>query len=97
MEISEEEQQTRDFDWYAVDEEGFLAHFTSAGFKRLPASVVADAEGLEVVDNYFQRALVKGGHKLAQHLAVRLHGEWKGEPNEARYLRAFVAMADRGL
>jgi hypothetical protein len=30
MKIEETEQLTTDFDWFGVDEEGFIAHFASA-------------------------------------------------------------------
>jgi hypothetical protein len=97
MKISETEQESTDFDWYAVDEEGFLAHFTSAGFKYLPVSVVADVEALQVLDDYFRCAAPRGGHKIAADLATRMHRDWKGEQLEGRYLQNFVAMANRGL
>jgi hypothetical protein len=37
--IDETEQEVTVFDWFAVDEEGSVAHFATAGFKRLPATI----------------------------------------------------------
>jgi hypothetical protein len=97
LKIEETVQLTTDFDWFGVDEEGFIAHFASAGFKRVPASVSESAEDLVLVSNYFKtEAPVRGAHRVDEDLHGFLPG-WKGEQNESRYLRSFVAMADRGL
>jgi hypothetical protein len=97
MRIEETKQLTTDFDWFGVDEEGFLAHFASAGFKRVPASVSESAEDLVLVCNYFKtEAPVRGAHRVDEDL-VGLRPDWKGEQNESRYLKSFVAMADLGL
>ena len=97
MKIEETEQLTTDFDWFGLDEDGFIAHFASAGFKRVPASVAESAEGLGLVSDYFKtEAPVRGAHRVDEDLLCR-RPDWKGERNESRYLKSFVAMADRGL
>jgi hypothetical protein len=97
MKIEETEQLTTDFDWFGVDEEGFVAHFASAGFKRIPASVSESSEDLGLVSNYFKtEAPVRGAHWVDED-SLRLRPDWKGERNEGRYLRSFAGMADRGL
>ena len=70
--ISEDDQETIDFDWFGVDEVGHIGHFTSAGFKRLPRSVAADAVGLDTITAYFM--------SLAQTCAHRLRDGRDGVP-----------------
>src|ERR1700689_1365386 len=97
MRIEETAQLTTDFDWFGVDEEGFVAHFTSAGFKRIPTTVSESAEDLGLVTDYFRNeAPVRGPHCVDEELPA-LRPDWQGEQNESRYLESFVAMADRGL
>lgn len=90
MRISDNEQKYRDFDWYCVDADGRVGHFTSAGFKALPSSVVASAEDLDFLNDFFNElAAVRDGHELDEHLSAERRTE--------RYLHSFVAMSDRGL
>jgi hypothetical protein len=97
MRIEETAQLSTDFDWFGVDEGGLIAHFASAGFKRVPASVSESAEDLVLVSNYFKtEAPVRGAHRVDEDL-LGLRPGWKGEQNESRYLKSFVAMADLGL
>jgi len=91
--IDDSEQETTDFDWFVADELGYLAHFATAGFKHLPASVTRSAEDLAVVTGYFQnRAPVFNGYRVNPDIG-RHRSDWKGEPGEARYLSSFVEMA----
>jgi hypothetical protein len=95
LEIGEQEQQDRDFDWFCIDEAGNIGHFTTAGFKRLPASVAKSAEDLDLVTKYFRDQLpVCGGHQVDDGLVTEIPDPMKrGE----RYLRSFVGMADKGI
>ena len=52
MLISEIDQEVSDFDWFAVDCNGYLVHFASIG-NRLPQSVSASKENLELLESYF--------------------------------------------
>jgi hypothetical protein len=95
--IDDSEQEMTDFDWFAADEQRYLAHFATAGFKHLPASVTRCAEDLAAVTEYFQnRAPVFSGHRVNPDIG-RDRSDWKGEAEEARYLSSFVKMAARGL
>ena len=97
MEIGASEQEAIDFDWFGVDEEGLVGHFTSAGFKSLPKSVSGDAHALALITEYFRSsAPIKGSHHVDDAI-TNARPDWKGEDNERRYLRSFVSMADRGL
>ena len=51
--IDDAEEFTRDWDWYAVDQDGYLGHFTSAGTRTLPKSVKNDWYAAELVARYF--------------------------------------------
>lgn len=51
--IDAQEEFTRDWDWYAVDQDGHIGHFTSAGMRVLPKSIKQDRETTEVVARYF--------------------------------------------
>jgi hypothetical protein len=95
LEIGLQEQQDIDFDWFCVDEAGEIGHFTTAGFKRLPESVSRSAEDLELVAKYFKDELCGGrGFQVDPLLADAIpDAKNRGE----RYLRSFVAMAERGL
>ncbi len=97
MVISKSEQKEMDFDWFGVDADGHVGHFTTAGFKYLPASVCESAEDLKLVTDYFtDEAPTRDGHKVDDDL-VREVKEWKGEEHESKYLASFVSMADKGL
>jgi len=88
--ISDDEQKYKDFDWYCVDADGRVGHFASAGFKTLPCSVVESAEDLSFLNDFFHElTAVLDGHELDEQLNPECRTE--------RYLRSFVAMADRGL
>ena len=52
MNITEGEQYGYDFDWFAVDADGYLVHLTSFG-GILPASVASSRENLETLEQYF--------------------------------------------
>ena len=95
MEIGVLTQQDRDFDWFCVDETGAVGHFTTAGFKQLPPTVARSAEDLELVTDYFAKEAVAGkGYQVDEELAQEIpDAKNRGE----RYLRSFVAMADKGL
>jgi hypothetical protein len=89
MMIELQEQWDRDFDWFAVDAVGQLAHFTTAGMKKLPQSVAMSAEDLALVTRYFEEtAAHRGLHEVESTIS---------EKNGERYLRSFIAMADKGL
>jgi hypothetical protein len=90
MRVTEDEQIYKDLDWYCVDGEGRVGHFTSAGYKQIPPSVAESAEDLEFLNKFFrQLSAVREGHELDEQLTQDKRTE--------RYLQSFVAMAERGL
>jgi hypothetical protein len=93
--ITAEEQSYIDFDWFCVDEAGYIGHFTTAGYKMLPPSVAQSAEDLKFVTAFFESEVSAGrGYSVDPELAAEVSSP---ECSSERYLRSFVAMADRGL
>jgi len=94
--IEHSEELTRDWDWYAVDQDGYVGHFTSAGMRRLPKSVKSNREWAELVAKYFfEEAPVRGGWSLRAG-AEQDCGGWEKQGRE-RYVRDFALMATKGL
>jgi len=90
MRISEEEQNCTDFDWFCVDSNGNVGHFASAGFKTLPPTVSESAEDLSFLSAFFNGLnATPEAHVLDELLSP--------EHRTERYLRSFIAMANRGL
>jgi hypothetical protein len=95
VKISEQEQKESDFDWFCLDLDGEVGHFTTAGFKRLPKTVTESKEELALLANFFLNvAPCYSEHIVDPELSVAIP-----EPqNRAdRYLKSFVSMADKGL
>ena len=95
--IPEVEQAMTDFDWFGVDENGYVGHFTTAGFKLLPKSVSASAEDLKKVTDYFKQVKPrKAGYSVNADLEKHV-GPFENENEKAKYLSDFSEMAVRGL
>ena len=59
--IDKEQEFSRDWDWYALDQDERIGHFTSAGLRALPNSVKKDREATEMIARYFfEQAPVDG-------------------------------------
>jgi hypothetical protein len=92
--ITEDEQQSTDFDWFCVDEAGEIGHFTTAGFKRLPRSAEHSSEDLNALEKFFEAELTSGrGYQLDADLSREIPAPDCG----VGYLRDFAGMADKGL
>ncbi len=91
--ISDVDEFTRDWDWFAVDPSGAIGHFTSAGMRKLPRTVKADnASALRLIE-YFDSAPKKSGYVVS----VEGKRESKTVKDREWYLRSFVAMVAVGL
>lgn len=96
MIIEYSEEFTRDWDWYAVDQDGHVGHFTSAGMRTLPKSVKNDRDATELVAKYFfEQAPVSGKWSLRAGVEKDCGG-WEKQGLE-RYVRDFALMATKGL
>ena len=96
------EEFTRDWDWFAVDDDGCIGHFATAGDLTLPESIRCDWERAEQLLDYFGKAPEVGGWMMCPELpASRII---KGDENiltdpkrREWFFRDFSAMARRGL
>jgi hypothetical protein len=94
--IDDAEEFTRDWDWYVVDQDGHIGHFTNAGMRTLPKSVKNDREATELIARYFfEQAPVTGGWSV-RAAAEKDCGGWERQGFE-RYVRDFALMATKGL
>lgn len=59
--ISLDEEKSRDWFWYAVDETGNIARFATGSFRSLPASVRSDQQRAEDLIHYFDSLKEIGG------------------------------------
>lgn len=102
-EIPSDEETSRDWDWFAVDSNGEVGHFTTAGFRLLPASVKADWELAEELISFFESLPNIGEHQVrSEFWAFEKAGSEpgllaKGDAARESYFRSFVGMARRGL
>jgi len=96
MLIDTEEEFTTDWDWYAVDQDGCIGHFTSAGFRALPKSVKRDRERTNNTRSYFfEQAPVMGDWSVRAKAEIDCGG-WPRQGKE-RYIKDFALMASKGL
>jgi hypothetical protein len=95
--IRPDEEAGLDLDWYALDAQGHVAHFTTGGCGALPRGAAASRGDLETVREYF-RFLPEIGAAILNRdrlTGIRLHPIDKAEPREA--LRYWADSAARGL
>lgn len=96
MIIDNEEEFTTDWDWYAVDTDGCIGHFTSAGFRAVPKSVKKDRERTQKISSYFfEQAPVMGDWSVRAQAEIDCGG-WSKQGKE-RYIKDFALMASKGL
>ena len=95
--IETAEELTRDWDWYACDQEGNIGHFTTAGLRALPHSVKQDRDALERVNRYFSEEREEWTECSIRAGAETDAGGWKDGVARDRYLRSFIYAARRGM
>ena len=95
--IDDKQEFARDWDWYAVDPDGNIGHFTTAGLRPLPKSVKQDLEAAEALDEHFQERAVPVGGSLIREAVEADAGGWKNSTARERYLKSFDEMAQKGL
>ena len=95
--IDANSERGRDWDWYASDAKGHIAHFTSAGLRALPASVKQSAETALALTAFFESLPERS---VDVHLSARAEQEVAQLADTAKIewrLRDFVRAARRGL
>jgi hypothetical protein len=91
------EERDRDWDWFAVDPEGKIGHFTTAGIRELPKTVKQDKEAaLKLIHYFFETAHKAVGYTVRPEVQNDAGG-WKDESARNRYLKDFVTMASAGI
>jgi hypothetical protein len=64
--IDNNHEFARNWDWYAIDPDGNIGHFKTAGLRPLPESVKQDLEGTEALDEHFQERALPIGSSLVR-------------------------------
>lgn len=91
------EERDRDWDWFAVDPQGKIGHFTTAGIRELPKTVKQDEEAALKLIHYFFETAQKTVAYTVRPEVQNDAGARKDESARNRYLQDFVAMASAGL
>jgi hypothetical protein len=91
-EIADDEMFATDFDWFAVDRDGCIGHFTTAGLRRLPESVRISRPRLERLREYFECCPSVGRSILTAGLEKE-----RGFGGRPLNWMSFLDMAARGL
>jgi len=96
-EITTSEEFTRDWDWYACDQEGHIGHFTTAGLRCLPKAVKEDRAAAERVVNFFLNDASETGNFIVRPGVETDAGGWDKPGARDRYLKSFAEMARKGM
>jgi hypothetical protein len=97
MRIGNDEEFSKDWDWFAADLEDHIGHFTSAGMRRLPRSVKDNASAAELVANFFGTVAPKSSTYFIRDDVEADAGGWKTEGARDWYLKSFAEMASKGM
>ena len=70
MPLSREQLRGREFDWFAVDRRGFIGHFSTAGYGKIPEAILA---AYDLVSDLSERILLLSTIASAEgHLAGKI-------------------------
>ena len=95
MEIPAIDQETSDYDWFAIDSKGNIGHFASGG-GILPHSVAASAEDFESLTDYFKLLKAEGNtYSLAPFF--EFPKDIKTDAQREYFLSSYVRYSARGL
>jgi hypothetical protein len=94
--FNEFEQLDYDLDWFAVDKDGKVGHFTTGGFQFLPPSVAKSKENLEEVSDFVKGLVIIEGNyatcpDLLKHLDIKTVVSFE------KYIKLFSEMSSKGL
>lgn len=94
--ISVEEQNSYDFDWFAVDSEGYLAHFASGGCS-LPKSIGEFFDSISIMMLAEDVQSINDSSEFVINPELTNLKELNDENSLKNYVRTFVAYARKGL
>jgi len=107
MAISETDEEVTDYDWFAVDKEGRVGHFTTGGIGKLPRTVAASSDDLQFITDFFRNTLPPSTEaRLAPKAREAANNvKWRkgwtcpmdAEAAAAHCFQDFMQMASRGL
>ena len=97
MVISEIDEEVADYDWFAVDKEGRVGHFTTGGVGTLPRTVAASSDDLHVITEFFRNTLPSSTEARLAPNAQAAANSMDSEAAVGRRFQDFVQMASRGL
>ena len=95
--IREDEEPALDLDWFALDAQGAVGHFTTGGCGALPRSAAASRADVDMLRDYFLALPEIGAAILNPHRASSLPLFRPRAPDPASQLRPWTATAARGL
>ena len=95
--IAPDDEPFFDLDWFALDAQGAVGHFTTGGCGGLPRSVAASREDLDRLRDYFLSLPETGAAILNPNRASSLPLFRPRAPDPAAQLRPWTATAARGL
>jgi hypothetical protein len=94
--IQEYEDFIYDWDWYAVDEDGHVGHFTNGGLRQLPGKVRRNRDLVKSLEHYFfDQAPVIGSSSVVP--GAEKYAKWTNAEQRDRHMKFFTEMAIRGL
>jgi hypothetical protein len=94
--IGEDDEWCIDWDWYAVDVDGNIGHFTSAGLRLLPRSVKADEQRARSLIDFFSGL----ADTTVPRVCIPINEQprsFGSEAGRSRYLKSFAEMGSKGL
>ena len=93
--LSEIEQFTSDLDWYAVDRDGWIGQFLTAG-ALLPGSLASDKESFDQLSTYFDSLPESGESIFCPKFVVHCRGHHVSQ-DPADQMPFAQSMSRRGL
>jgi hypothetical protein len=94
-EMPYDREVTIDWDWFAVDAQGYIGHFAVGASRRLPPTARACEEVLVALFEYFDH--LPSNCECLKHPQLESHNAYKDAPDKKWFLSTFEAMAAKGL
>jgi hypothetical protein len=96
MKIPDIDVETQDLDWFAIDKEGAVGHFTTGGFGVLPRPAASSYGDLKKLLGFFRETLAPATTASISN-NLQSHKQFNNDSAKSRYLHDSIAMASRGL
>lgn len=93
--FSEQEQYYSDLDWFAVDKDGKIGHFTTGGDKLLPPTISSSKENWKKLLNYFEQ--LEAIYEFEKSPDLEKHLSQLSFKSLDKFLESYKSMSSRGL